>query len=442
MALDKEQYLIESMLSNGDLYSKCNSILKYEYFQPDFQPLVKFILSYSENYNNIPSLDLIEAETGLILSNRNITKDAFKYLADEIEEFCKSQAFEHAFAKSIPLMREGKRGQCIELMQEALTISLEKDLGLDYFDNYADRLNRLAENQIYQSTGYHELDELLGGGLVKGQMIVFSGNSGAGKSMTLSNIGLNLIEDKLLVLYISLELSQDLIFLRNNGLLNGHNQADWKEQISETVQTLDNCKNDGYGDMFIKYMESGTNSNSVKSYLKEFELQHGKLPDVLMLDYLDIAGANNGISGDNVSLKDKNVSEEFRNLANEYDMYFLTASQQNRSAIGIIEPDQSHIAGGLTKANTADFWFSIIASDQMKADGVIKYQCIKARSSDGVGKGAILKWTPGSSRIKNMDDDTIAKSIMDMKSVKRKNNNHDESHSNGNSSLIDITRGK
>ena len=194
--------------------------------------------------------------------------------------------------------------------------------------------------------------------------------------------------------------------------------------------------------MFIKYMESGTNSNSVKSYLKEFELQHGKLPDVLMLDYLDIAGANNGISGDNVSLKDKNVSEEFRNLANEYDMYFLTASQQNRSAIGIIEPDQSHIAGGLTKANTADFWFSIIASDQMKADGVIKYQCIKARSSDGVGKGAILKWTPGSSRIKNMDDDTIAKSIMDMKSVKRKNNNHDESHSNGNSSLIDITRGK
>lgn len=441
MALDKEQFLLETLISNSDLFIKCNNILQYEYFQPEFQSTVKFIKEYNQLYNGIPALDMIEAETGLELKTRKVTKDISNYVADEVEEFCKAQAFEIAIGKCIPLMDEGKRDACIELMKDALLVSLDKDLGINYFEDPETRLRRLAENQIYQTTGYPELDELLGGGLVKGQMIVFSGNSGAGKSMTLSNIGLNMLEDGKTVLYISLELSEDLIFLRHNGLLNGHDQAEWKYNIDETVATLKGCKESGYGDMFIKYMHSGTNANAVRAYIQEFQTKYGDLPDVLLLDYLDIAGANNNISADNVSLKDKHVSEEFRNLVNEYDMYFLTASQQNRSAIGIDIPDQSHIAGGLTKANTSDFWFAIIASDAMKAEGIIKYQCIKARSSDGVGKGVLLKWIPGSSRITNMNDPS-ANSLMDFKSIDRKKPEpKNKSHSNGgfDSKLIKLT---
>ena len=278
--------------------------------------------------------------------------------------------------------------------------------------------------------------------LDKAPLLSACGSRGSGKSMTLSNIGLNLMELGLSVLYVSLELNQDLVANRFDSLITGNSQIDWQDNINDTVQILNDCESDGYGKLHVKYMDSGTNANQVRSYLKEFEIQNGFIPDVLLLDYLDIAGPNGSINGDNVSLKDKYVSEEFRNLANEYQMYFFTASQQNRGAIGTIEPDQSHIAGGLTKANTSDFWFSIIATDEMKADGIIMYYCIKARSSDGTGKSATFTWVSGSSRILNIGDKRDLKSILKSKTINRGNiNQQSENHSNGglNTGLLKLT---
>jgi archaellum biogenesis ATPase FlaH len=440
--LTKEQFILETLISNSDLYTKCHGIINQSYFAPELQNTVKFILEYSNKYNSVPIPDLIEAETQITLKPRNITKDIFEYSCDEIEKFCKYQGFKNALMASIPLMEENKLDSCFELIKESLLISLEKDLGLDYFLDPEGRLKNMIENQSYQSTGYNELDDLLGGGLVRGQMIVFSGNSGAGKSMTLSNVGLNLLEDGLNLLYISLELSQNLVSNRFDGLITGFKQTDWIINADKTVQKLKICSDEGkYGSLFIKYMESGSNANKVKSYLKEFEIKNGFLPDVIMLDYLDIAGSNAQVSPSDVSLKDKYVSEEFRNLANEYDSYFLTASQQNRGSIGIMEPDQSHIAGGLTKANTSDFWFSIIATDEMKSEGIIRYHCIKARSSDGVGKSITLKWNPSSARISNLTGN-MTKNIMDSKNINRKSKEtKTKPLGNGglNSNLIQIT---
>ncbi len=53
-------------------------------------------------------------------------------------------------------------------------------------------------------------------------------------------------------------------------------------------------------------------------------------------------------------VKDKFVSEELRNLAMELNVIFVTASQLNRGAVEEIEFDHSHIAGGLSKIQTAD----------------------------------------------------------------------------------------
>jgi len=441
-SITKEQFILETLISDPDLYAKCHSIINFKYFEPELQNTVKFIIEYSDKYNSVPIPDLIEAETQIRLTTRKITKDVFQYSCDEIEKFCKKKGFALALVASIKLMEEDKLDTCFEIIKESLLISLEKDLGIDYFLDPEARLKDMIENQNYQSTGYPDLDRLLGGGLVKGQLIVFSGNSGAGKSMTLSNVGLNLLEAGLNILYLTLELSENLVSNRFDGLISGHNQMEWIDNAPKTVKKLKLCSDSGkYGELFVKYMDSGANANKVKSYLKEFEIKNGFLPEVILLDYLDIAGANNQLGGTDVSLKDKHVSEEFRNLANEYDSYFLSASQQNRGAIGVMEPDQSHIAGGLTKANTSDFWFSIIATDEMKAEGIIRYHCIKARSSDGVGKSITLKWNPGSSRITNIGDN-LSRNIMDLKSVNREKQKTIETVGNGglNSNLLNLIK--
>jgi len=400
----KQKLIIENLISSSDLFIKCYSIIKPEYFHPDFRIAVSFILDYYDKYSAIPDEKTIYAESDLKLEKHKISKDAINYTSDEIEKHCQIEAMSAAVLSAAALITQGKKDQVLKLIEEAELVGLKRDIGLDYFLDPEERLNRLATEEDYQSTGLDGLDKLLGGGLVRKQMSVLSGNAGTGKSISLSNISLNLLEDKLNVLYITLELSESLVSLRYDGLITNFDQTGWQDRIKETAIIL-NEKNDKLGTLVIKYMESGTPTKVFKSYLKEFELEYGFLPDVLVVDYLDIMGANSGISSEKVFEKDKQVSEELRNLANQYNFYLLTASQQNRSAVGLVDIDQSHIAGGISKANTADFWFSIILTDQMKLEGIIIYKCLKSRSSDGVGKSNAQSWNNRSLKIGNLNND-------------------------------------
>jgi hypothetical protein len=93
------------------------------------------------------------------------------------------------------------------------------------------------------------------------------------------------------------------------------------------------------------------------------------------------------------------VSEELRNLAKELAVLMVTASQLNRSAVEEIEFDHSHISGGISKINTADNVFGIFTSRAMKERGKYQIQCMKSRSSTGVGQKIDLEYNIETMRI-------------------------------------------
>ena len=102
--------------------------------------------------------------------------------------------------------------------------------------------------------------------------------------------------------------------------------------------------------------------------------------------------------------KDKRASEQLRSIANDYNMWVVTASQQNRGAVGQTDLNHSHIAGGISKVNTTDVYVSIIMNEAMRQQGTIAMQFLKTRSSDGVGKTIYLKWHNTTLRITDPDD--------------------------------------
>ena len=63
-------------------------------------------------------------------------------------------------------------------------------------------------------TGFTEMDEVLGGGIVKGSVILLAGDPGVGKSTLLLQTALSLSSNKLNILYISGEESEQQIKLR------------------------------------------------------------------------------------------------------------------------------------------------------------------------------------------------------------------------------------
>jgi len=137
-----------------------------------------------------------------------------------------------------------------------------------------------------------------------------------------------------------------------------------------------------------------------------------------MVDYLDLVmPVSAKVSPNDLFVKDKYVSEELRNLAKEFNILMVTASQLNRAAVEEIEFDHSHIAGGLSKINTADNVFGIFTSRAMRERGRYQIQLMKTRSSSGVGQKIDLEYNMETLRIIDAGEDEQANkpqsSIMD-----------------------------
>jgi hypothetical protein len=216
-----------------------------------------------------------------------------------------------------------------------------------------------------------------------------------------------------------------MVAQRYDTMFTGVPSVIWKDNLHDIANSIDLLA-PHMGKLNIKRMPAGTNCNQIRGYLKEFELKHGYIPDMLIVDYLDIMGPNERMSADNVFEKDKASAEQLRDVGEDYNMFIVSASQQNRSAIDAQELNHSHIAGGLSKINTVDWYISIVLTPTMKAAGEIMFIFLKTRSSDGVGKQVVLKWINKSLRITNManresvdDDGVITQKVANNKNKKR-----------------------
>ena len=398
----KQLLLIEYLVSSPDVFAICSDIVKAQYFDPEFRKVVKFIKGYYEEYNAIPDVAQIDAETDVELKTRQISKDQFEYCCTEIETFCRRSAIKEAIINAPELIEKDDLGTLETNIKNAVTVSLNKDMGVDFFSDARAALTRLISVGAPISTGWKEVDDVLFGGIARRQLILFSAGSGGGKSVTMQNLGFNLVAQGLNVLYVSLELSEELLTERMTYMLSGIGRTQLDTRMDEAIYAISQFDNEHKaGKMIFKQLPSGVNANKIRAYLKEYELTYGHTPDAIILDYLDLMSPTDKVSADNVFEKDKRVAEDLRNIAFEYDLIMITASQLNRSAVGADVINHSMIAGGISKINTADVYITVILSETLRQAGEIAFSYQKTRNSDGVGKITYLTWGKTNLRITN-----------------------------------------
>lgn len=409
MEFEKQKLLISFLISSQELFVKVSPILKDSYFDVRLKPTVKFISKYFDEYKAPPTPELISAETtNKIELKLSLSKQEISYAEKELETFCKNRAMEEAVYAAAPLIELGKHGDIEKLIKDALTIGLQRNIGLDYFQDPEARLTLMSLNSPMTPTGLHKLDENLGGGINRKEMIIFSAPSGVGKSITMMNVAVNLLKQGLRGVYITFELSEDVTAKRFDSMITGIGQTEIFKNITKVA--IDVKKHgDFFGKWFIKRMpESTTNTNHIRAYLKEFEIVNGYLPDFLVVDYLDLMSSCQTVSAENLFIKDKYVSEELRAIANDYNLMMITASQLNRGAQNldsIEDLNQSHIAGGISKINTADNVVAILQDKQMKARSEMLFKLLKTRSSGGVGNTFMMNFNSTTLRLENIDSD-------------------------------------
>ena len=404
--VDLQKLYLEFLQADKELFVRCNAIIDSEYFDRSLRSAVRFMQEHVENYGDMPTLEQMKVKGSVELQDlRDNTSAHQDWFLDEFEKFCKHKGLEKAILASTDKLEKGEFGAVEMMIKDAVGIGLAKELGSNYWDDPAGRIQSIKDNRGQNSTGWKTMDNILYGGFNPGELNIFAGGSGSGKSLFMQNMALNWSLAGKNVVYVSLELSEELCGMRIDAMVTGMSTRDVMRNADDAALKV-KMKGKKAGVIQTIQMPNGATINDIKAYIKEVQIQMGIKVDALFVDYLDLMmPVTVKVNPSDQFIKDKFVSEELRNLATELNILFVTASQLNRGSVDEVEFDHSHIAGGISKINTADNVIGIFTSRAMRERGRAQIQFMKTRSSSGVGSKLDLDFNIETLRITDLDED-------------------------------------
>ncbi len=277
---DIQKLYLEMMLTDAETFVRCQSVFDDKSFDRKLQPAAKFINDYVTDHNAMPTFEMVNATTKSGLINPGeLQIEHYDWLLAEFETFARHKALEAAILKSADLLEKGEYGPVEDLVKRAVQIGLQKDLGTDYFRDPRKRLEAIKDKNGQVSTGWPSLDKKLFGGFNRGELNIFAGGSGAGKSLFLANLGVNWALNGMNVLYLTFELSENLVSMRIDSMVTDIPTRDVFKSIDD-VEMKVRMIGKKSGAMQVKYMPTGKTANDLRSYIKEYEIKTKKRLDI------------------------------------------------------------------------------------------------------------------------------------------------------------------
>ena len=387
-----QKKIIVLLLFNRRFLQTISDIILSEYFDSDADKwLVRSIKKYYEKYKVEPTLEALKIQIDDISSDvlKKLVVDNLRevfqhreatdleFVEEKIIEFCKNQNLKKAIMDSVDMLERHDYDGIKTVIDVAMKAGTTKDLGHDYVEGLEERLTQSTREVI--PTGWEIIDEIMGGGLGKGELGVLVAPAGIGKTWMLQRIAYHGLCIGKNVLHYTLELNQSYIGLRYDTIFSGISTGEIKYHKEAVRKSLEKAK----GNLLIKYFPTRSASvQTFNSHMKQVELS-GLKPDVVIVDYADIM---KDISG-GVELRHRlgNIYEDLRGLAGEMEIPIWTASQANRSALeeDVIGADK--IAEDYSKIMTADFVMSMSRKVEDKIANTGRFHIIKNRFGiDGI----------------------------------------------------------
>lgn len=423
---DIQLLFLSFLISNRDLAARCQNVLDPEHFDRRLRSSAEFIKNYINEHGNIPDVIQIKASTNTDLTELgDRAQEHSSWFLNEFEGFARHKALEKAILQSADLLDKSQYGAVEKLIKDAVQVGLPKTFGTDYFADPSGRLKALRDNNGQLSTGWKTIDDKLYGGFNRGELNIFAGASGAGKSLFLQNLALNWSQAGLNTVYFSLELGELLCSQRMDAMLTDMSTSSLYKRLDE-VDLKVRMIGKKSGLLQIVQLQNGITPNDLLAWVREFQTQRKIKVDAILVDYLDLMmPAGQKISVSDMFVKDKLVAEELRNLVVADNLLLATASQLNRSAVESVEFDHSMIAGGLSKIQTADNVLGIYSTPAMRERGMVQIQFMKTRSSGGVGHKIDLSFNPETMRITDAVEDnsvSVSKAADVYERIKQRSN--------------------
>lgn len=385
----KQKLLLELVIADNAILSKCIGIMKPSYFDAPLDKAVECIKTYFTKYHSCPDVDTVEAETSIALKERDVEDHEREYVLEELEEFCQEQAMAEAILNAVDLVNDGERSSAVELIRQSQLVRLDRSIGVSLFDDPAERIRNTDLVSDRVSCGIGPIDDL--GGLVgRGDMFLFFATTGGGKSVLLANISRNMAKmHGYNVLVVSLELDEVMYAKRLDAITTNTPIKQHMDSADEIAAKLAQLKEEGMGDILMKRLPYRSSPNDVRNLITEYHLDRGYYPDVLILDYITLMGGNTNHRG-NISTEHEEIAFSLKEILVEFGMYGFSAGQITKDAEGVTELTPAHCAGGKTLVNASDLSLGLVATEEDIDNNQVQMAQLKVRNAGRVSTKHIL----------------------------------------------------
>ena len=403
-----ETTILKNLIYNEEYTRKVLPFLSVNYFQErEDKILYEKINEYINQYNALPTQEALAIELDKsplkdeefqnslkllesITTNENDEAN-ISWLLDSTEKFCQDRAIYNAVVESISILDEKGRntrdkGSIPDILSDALAVSFDPHVGHDYFLDADERYkfyHRIEEKIPWDLEFFNRITK---GGLSNKTLNIALAGTGVGKSLFMCHVAASCLSQNYNVLYITLEMAEEKIAERvDANLLNI--SIDDLQKIPKDLydKKINKLKQTIKGKLIVKeYPTAAANANHFRALLNELNLKRSFVPNIILIDYINICTSSRIKQGANVNSYTyiKSIAEELRGLAVENAIPILSATQTTRSGftntdIGLEDTSESF---GLPA--TADFMFAIISTEQMEELNQIMIKQLKNRYSD------------------------------------------------------------
>ena len=385
--------VLSSLIVDVRLLDTLSEIIHPKFFESESNKwIADEIISYYGDYKKSPTLDVFKSEVSK-LDDRGFQKSVVEqlksvfikvgdsdldYVKKEFSNFCINQNLKQAIVSSVDLLKAGNYDRIKDLVDKAMKVGIDTDLGHDYLLDFEERTTEINRNSV--STGWSCIDDVMDGGLGPGELGVAVAPSGVGKTWVLCALGAAAVRAGLNVVHYSLELSEHYVGQRYDTVFTQIPSTHVKEKKEIVLDKISRLK----GKLLIKYYPpKGISPKAIESHIEKM-IAAGNKPDLIIIDYADLLLSHTNKS-DSTYGEQGGVYIELRGISGELAIPIWTASQTNRSAIDseVIEADK--IADSYAKVMNADFIMSISRKSKDKLNNTARFHIMKNRfGPDGI----------------------------------------------------------
>lgn len=378
--------VINALLKNKNFLLNMRDMIDPVYFtHPGHKWIIEETLKYFDKFHTTVTLDSLKIEVKKIDNDilQTAVKEQLKliyttqyddqeYVEEEFSNFCKNQLLKNALLESVDLLKHGHYDDIRLMIDNALKIGADKNLGHEYVKDIEDRYRE--ESRKIVPTPWPLINNLLQGGLGNGDFGLIFGGPGGGKSWALVALGAFAASLGYKVIHYTLELGEAYVGKRYDAFYTNISVSEVHLHKDKVIEVLK-----GIGDNVIikEYSPKIASLATIKAHIQKTK-DLGFEPDLILIDYVDLLKAPSKKSRD----KKEEIDDLYygtKGLAKELQLPIWSVSQVNRAGAKdeVVEGDKA--AGSYDKMMVIDFGMSQSRLRKDKTEGTGRFHIMKNR---------------------------------------------------------------